>query len=396
MVVQTESLDSSWAQDLLEPDQITRRLSIRIVEAKTARRWSQFWQQNISLNNSVETLTANIDDLLALDSLLQGDLQKGDLIEFFQYANRRSAMSLNGTILGEFDNPLFYDFLLTAFLGSIPASNELKQRLLGLDTSDWQDDLELLDSFNYDADRANEIAGWLTLTPEPEDPTGLRTETTEDSGANLDESINPQDSKPVTDASSSPAEDTDEIDPTLTETDEWQTSVGDKHSQPSEQVEASDTEVAAEYAERPIDPEPTNPEDVSVQESDLSPEEQARLAEIEQQQEAEREAARQASLAEIAAAQTHLRSVMNKVSSFAEYPRTAIRRGMEGIVRVEITMNRDGSVAESQVVDSSEPSLLDAAALQGIEDAQPFAPIPREISDEQSILEFPIMFSLGL
>lgn len=49
-----------------------------------------------------------------------------------------------------------------------------------------------------------------------------------------------------------------------------------------------------------------------------------------------------------------------------EYPRRAIRLGLEGSVRLEFDVDTDGSVLDPYVVESSPPGVFDRAAIKAV------------------------------
>ena len=58
------------------------------------------------------------------------------------------------------------------------------------------------------------------------------------------------------------------------------------------------------------------------------------------------------------------------------YPDEARRRRIGGLVVISVAVRRDGSVENTQIVQSSRIPMLDAAALRIVELSQPFAPLP--------------------
>ena len=69
----------------------------------------------------------------------------------------------------------------------------------------------------------------------------------------------------------------------------------------------------------------------------------------------------------------HLRSsVMELVSRELTYPAIARRKGWQGIVKLELHIEADGSITDLQLAESSGYSILDRAALQCLQ----FASLP--------------------
>ncbi len=75
-----------------------------------------------------------------------------------------------------------------------------------------------------------------------------------------------------------------------------------------------------------------------------------------------------------------------------EYPRAAQRHRQQGVVLLYIVMERDGSVIESRIQESSGHRLLDEAALAMLERAQPLPPIPDDIRKERLRFVVPVQF----
>lgn len=64
------------------------------------------------------------------------------------------------------------------------------------------------------------------------------------------------------------------------------------------------------------------------------------------------------------------------------YPSEAARKGIQGVVNVEFTIERDGSVSRVKVLKSSHSALLDDAIVQALREASPFPPLPETIKKE--------------
>lgn len=305
------------------------RLSLRMIKPKSDRRWSQFWRQNLSLNNSPDSLALNVDDLLDMLEVLKGPLEPGDLIEFESQNDSGAKMRLNSVELIQFSNAGYYDFVLSALVGPIPPSSALKSELLGQDKEDFESSLDAFSNVSYDAQRQRVIESWIAPAPQPEAP-------------------------PV------------------------QVAVV---SVPEEPVEITSPEIAPLVVRTPDRAVPAieTPEET--------------VAEQERAEEARRAAAREAALEEIFAAQRHLQSVRNKVYSNLEYPRSAVRFGREGTVRIALILNRDGSIKSLELSESTDYRTLNNAAIKGVEASAPFDPAPDSASDETTV-EFPITFAL--
>jgi protein TonB len=68
------------------------------------------------------------------------------------------------------------------------------------------------------------------------------------------------------------------------------------------------------------------------------------------------------------------------------YPDEARRRGISGSLRVQVTLNADGTVRDVIVTRPSGHRVLDEAAMRIVRLAAPFPPFPKEIRDDTDIL----------
>jgi protein TonB len=65
------------------------------------------------------------------------------------------------------------------------------------------------------------------------------------------------------------------------------------------------------------------------------------------------------------------------------YPSEAVQRGLQGEVKVEFTILKDGTVARVKVVDGSGHRILDDAVVEAIRLAAPFTPLPVGMKKER-------------
>ena len=144
-----------------------KQLSIRILKDRTPRAWSRIWIQNLSINNPPDTLKRQTNDLIAMTQAMKGRLMVGDVVEFERVANDLTLMRVNGVELADFTTAGFFEFLLSAFIGSIPPSGELKLALLAGGNYSAETSL-LFDSLTYTEDRSEQVAGWIAPPPAPE------------------------------------------------------------------------------------------------------------------------------------------------------------------------------------------------------------------------------------
>lgn len=344
LVMRLDSIAPGIEPSEPDPSSITNRFSFRIIEPKTPRRWGQFWSQSLSLNNSVASVTEHFQNLISMTEAVKDTLETGDLLAFELQRDNALVMRLNGIELTRFSDSGFYDFLLSAVIGRIPPSSALKAQLLGEDTSEVDMHLALFESFAYEESRVASINNWIApvIQPTPE-PVAVNP-------AQADATALPVDQNP---ASTSTAE------------------------------EPNDIDIAAEIAAR------------EEAERLAAEQEAAALAAAAAEAARAEEAARNASLELIIANQQHIQSVLRKVYANIEYPKSAVRQGREGVARIAITLNRNGSLNRVELVEESNYDDLNEAALASVETAAPFDPAPQANEDDQTFIQFPIRFQLS-
>lgn len=71
----------------------------------------------------------------------------------------------------------------------------------------------------------------------------------------------------------------------------------------------------------------------------------------------------------------------------ADYPEQARREGIHGQVRLLVAINRDGTLRNITVLQSSGYSVLDDAALRIVRQASPFAPFTEAMMEDKDVLE---------
>ena len=86
--------------------------------------------------------------------------------------------------------------------------------------------------------------------------------------------------------------------------------------------------------------------------------------------------------------------IVAQLERYKRYPPDAQSRGEHGVAQVFFTLDRQGRVLESHVLQSSGAAALDAEALALLQRAQPFPAPPAELSGQQVNLTVPIRFNL--
>lgn len=89
-----------------------------------------------------------------------------------------------------------------------------------------------------------------------------------------------------------------------------------------------------------------------------------------------------------------LQRLFSHIDQFKQYPRKAKRMGIQGMPKVEITMDRQGNVISVKLLSSSKNEALDTEALAMIKRAQPLPRPPKNVKGNILVLKVPILFRL--
>lgn len=68
------------------------------------------------------------------------------------------------------------------------------------------------------------------------------------------------------------------------------------------------------------------------------------------------------------------------------YPSKAVRQGMQGEVRLEFKIEKDGRMTRIRILDSSGYEILDRAIIDAIKLAAPFAPLPKSMAKDSLVV----------
>jgi protein TonB len=87
-------------------------------------------------------------------------------------------------------------------------------------------------------------------------------------------------------------------------------------------------------------------------------------------------------------------SIIKRALRQVKYPKSAVRRGQQGTVVLELTVNRSGEVLSLDQSSTTRYKSLNAAALAAVEDAGVLPPVPAGLEGEQVVVSIPVKFAL--
>ena len=379
-----------------------KELSFRILEDRSIRSWSQIWIQNLSINNPPTILRDQADDLIRMTKAIPSKLTQGDLVAFKRLENDLTVMTVDGVELEQFETPNFFEFLLSAFIGTVPPSSKLKSSLLQ-DGEIRSEDKTRFASLDYSNERSRLVASWRS----PQQP------------APVDIAVNQNNTGVVATKPTAKTASEDLVGEATTE------AVGTE----AVGAEAINTDIASEanteiididVAAEKIDTAPKPSQDM-VQE--YKPIEQVAVKFTKQAEEIKpgydallvpTSLARRTTDPVITPAlaptpddepihitaetllvtQNFQRQVLLSIYQNMEYPSTERRLNREGSVRVSFDVNEDGSLGNVALLQEAKYSGFNKAALAAIDSTPSFKDLTDSALNLPMTIELPIQFKL--
>ena len=317
-----------------------KRMEMRISAASlSARRFTRFWMDAITLNSSREERAALAPQIQAFNEMFQLGLERGDHVQFDYLEDEDETLFLlNGVVIGRMEGSAFHDVLLQSWLGDTPPSLQLKSGLLNeLAPAAMQECRELFAGLRFSGERRE-------LVDRHHAGSG-------DSAAEAAPRL-----------------------PNVAETDAER-----------EAREQAERERLARLEQERLEQQRQEREREEARLAALQAEEEARRLE----EERARLAAEQARLAE------EYRSRLSQwLASRVEYPQRALQRGEEGRVEMNIVVGRTGEVLSHEIIASSGNSQLDRATVDMLDRAMPLPAMPEALDGDSFSFVMPVSFFL--
>lgn len=328
-----------------------KRLQVRVLVPQLSnRRFKRMWIEGMAINASSDELKRHAKNMAAFSNLLKIKMISGDIFTVDR-SNDIVSVSVNGTSLGQIDDPAFFDLLLRTWIGPVPLSSEFRQALLT--NGDVNPDvLARFEGTRPSDERIAVIEGAVNAK---------RSEQT-DLGA----------------ASSAPKI----AAPTL------KTSVSaPKVTAPANTVAIAAPKIATSTPTPKPKPKPTpTPEPQQVV---LAPAEE-QLDESIFDDSDDDEFTAEGLLKE----QLYYSQLAKYTHRYLKYPQKAWDRGREGNVRLRVTIDREGQVKNTDIVSQAPFRSLNREATKAVKRAAPYPSMPDEIPGEEYTFTFRIAFKI--
>lgn len=367
--VYAETLTSDESALMQSTD--AKALEVRIIDQQIfPRRFQRMWIEGVAINANDQELEQYAQTMADFSNMLTIQLRPGDIFRMENGPSTGMAVSLNDVPLGQIDDPGFINLLLRSWIGSVPLSSDFKAFLLAAGAVD-SDQRRRFTNLVPSEERRSAIADIQNGT-----------------------AAQPQSQQPATAAAPSPSP--------------MPTAPAAETPVAVNQVDLANAAAAVpDDARAPAAPVQNDSDDISVVAASdnqarttgnsSQPQTMTTAALMRQNDRADqsRQPEPPATSAEsILSEQRYLTQLITWTQSYAKYPRTALRRGREGTVRLTVTINRFGEVKRIDYEEKSRHDQLNEAAEQAIKDASPYPSLPAGLEDREFQFTVPITFHL--
>lgn len=420
----------------------SKRMSFKFVSKFSNRKMARMLKQRIAMNNLKTKWRPHTAEIIQFANLFQRSMQAGDEINIDYIANEETQVFLNGTLFLTIKKPDFYALLLNIWFGAIPPSESFKTGIQGNNAATINNELlAKYDSLQtqagrFDADKnltdtdkasSAKVASAPKKTKKPassskkvkstkkkrkkttstKKPTSKVDPSTKEKVATkatkkptnkatseaVDSIIKPSEIKVVTSGIKldslltapileAPAvtDTSKEVEPSESEPKEVQN--GSKLVEVADEPSLEDINPASEQAEESI---PFSIEDLATQAPATEPDSD-KIAKLNLPVE-------EIDLDLISG--SYSQELFEIIHSKQIYPVRALRKGIEGELNIQITVNQDGQIIDLTIIKASGSRVLDRGVLKMLRRAGPFPKIPEELDLQKLEIEIPLAFKLA-
>lgn len=348
-----EDLSADSKQVLLSNQR--KRMEIKVVADRLfARKFKRQWIEGVAINAGNFDLKKHAQNLANFSNMLKVKLIKNDTLTIERTFRRGVEVAVNGVLLGTIEDVEFFDLILRSWIGPVPLSTDFKADLLQAGSIEPN----ILTRFK-DIRTTNErvaalkagLASALAVST-----LAATTEKNQNSEASSS-SDNTASSSEISSASVSTEVATAETSSLSSTSEDALAEAASSVSSPA--IAAAPNQIFAQ-------------DDVFDDEDDDF----------------------SYTAADLLSRQLYLSKLTRWTGSYIKYPKSALRRGDQGTVRVTVIIDRKGDVVSAEVIQESDHKSLNKEALKAIKRASPYPSIPSVITGDSFEFTLPVVFAL--
>ncbi len=351
---------SSKANRILLAQQ-SKRIQVRVLATRfSSRRFRRMWIEGMAINASHSELEKHAKNMANFGNMLKVKLVHGDIFTV-ERSEDDVKISLNSVTLGEIDDVAFFDLLLRTWIGPVPLSSNFRQALLVAGKIP-PEPLSIFESTRPSDERIASIESAIKAKrAREESEDGINTPILGKPSLAPPQIAPPIAAAPISIALPTIDQPTPET-PAEVETDpEAQTP---EQTQAQASPEVTTPPVALLESEAPLDEDIFDDDEVELTAESLLVE------------------------------SLYYSKLVRWTLPFTDYPNRAKSKGQEGVVRLNVTINRKGRVKEIVILDKAEYNSMNREAKKAVRRASPFPKMPEEVLGDEYQFTFRINFKL--
>ena len=388
-VISAGQVLSSWGQ---------RRMEMRITADRwTPRRFSSQWTQALILNVDPGQLEKYDDAFVSFNNLPRGALRRGDHLVVESDEKGRTRVSINGTEMFTENKPGFFEVLLSTWIGDKPPSREFKSAIL------YEIDQALIAQYKAlqpSDKRTATVAAWLdggVIEEEAEVEQSSQEEllaAAQDPAAQLPrQNAEPKSATAITDAAAAsqlapaPAAAAPAAAAPAAAAKSAVATSASVAGKKADSLAASVTVKDVVAKPKVLDKRPPVKEGTVIA---MAP--SSRSLPLEADEPAVDPAIFR--LQQETLLKLYRSSIIKRALRQVEYPRSAVRRGHQGTVMLELTVDRGGKVVSLETATKTRYKSLNKAAIAAVYDAGSLPTVPAALEGENITVSIPVKFTL--
>ncbi|HEY7773928.1 MAG TPA: TonB family protein [Marinagarivorans sp.] len=349
-----EDLSADARQILLSNQR--KRMEIKVVADRLfSRKFKRQWVEGVAINAGNAELKKHAQNLANFSNMIKIKLVKNDTLTIERTFRRGVEVSINGILLGTIEDVSFFDLILRSWIGPVPLSTEFKSELLRAGSIEPQT-LARFEEIRTTRERVAALNAGLS-----KEAAGAALATATAAAGASDQ---PSEEVPETDDSSPVAA-----------TDSATSSIATTSSSSSAPVAVAEEEPAASSSSQP----PAVVENQILDESDVFDDEEDEFS---------------YTAADLLSRQLYLSKLTRWTGSYIKYPKSSLRRGEQGTVRVSVIIDRKGQVQSAEIIQDSDHKALNREAVKAVQRASPYPAMPEVIAGESFEFTLPVVFAL--
>ena len=377
-------------------------MEIKVLSPISRRSWSSLWTQGVAINSAAEFFSQNAGIFASVLSAFREGLEPGDVVRFVYSPDAGMTLTVNDVRLLEKASAEVFTLLLRSWLGPVPPSTAFRQNLLGKGVS--SEIRSHYQSLGPRDERRSAVRRWLEADTAPN--SGVDTVASGDDAAagegdNGEDRIGVEENLPITELATPPAPESEPV-PEAVAPAPATDDTGINREVPVADMPPSRPASVIGSAGPTENPESPALEGAAM-ENDAAdtvnlPSRTQTVPPVLAATEAPADSADQSmdfSAEALIAQQGYIAVVRNAVYRQIRYPLSAMRRGLEGQLRVALELSRQGETVSVEILEPADYDGFNRELLRAIEAAAPFAALPPEIAGETFVIDTPFAFKIA-